>query len=78
MACLNCPESLRATDRAKSQVASVGRANAWKKAEVTVWWGFPSNGQQRTGTFHDGPHALSSLHVMAKLACHIFSILILP
>lgn len=75
---LNCPESLSATDRAGSWAASMGRVNAWGEAEVTVRWGFPTNAPQRTGTFHDGPPACSNLHVMARLACHIFPPLVLP
>lgn len=55
----------------------MGRVNAQREAEVTVRWGFPTNAPGRTGTFHDGPHALSILHVMARLACHVFPLLVL-
>lgn len=78
MACLNSSESLPATDGARSQAAGMGRVNARREAEVTVRWGFPTNAPQRTGTFHDGPHALSNLHVMARLACPMFPLLVFP
>lgn len=77
MACLNSSENLPATDGARSWAASMGRVNARREAGVTVRWDFPTNAPRRTGTFHDGPHALSILHVMARLACHIFAWLVL-